>query len=77
MKTGVFAVVLLLLFATLASARPNFVFMFADDLGWGDLGCYGHPRLKTPCLDKMAEDGLLLTNFMWPIRSVRPPGRPS
>ena len=37
--------------------------MFADDLGWGDLGCYGHPRLKTPYLDKIAEDGLLVTNF--------------
>ena len=56
-------IVLLLLFPTLASARPNFVFIFADDLGWGDLGCYGHPRLKTPYLDKMAADGLLLTNF--------------
>lgn len=46
-----------------ASERPNFIFIFADDLGWGDLGCYGHPKLKTPFLDKMAEDGLLLTNF--------------
>ena len=63
MKTGVSAIVLLLLFATLASARPNFVFIFADDLGWGDLGCYGHPVLKTPYLDKMAEDGLLVSNF--------------
>ena len=56
-------IVLLLWAASLASARPNFVFIFADDLGWGDLGCYGHPRLKTPYLDKMAEDGLLQTNF--------------
>lgn len=48
---------------SLASARPNFVFMFADDLGWGDLRCNGHPRLKTPYLDKMAEDGLLVSNF--------------
>jgi len=46
-----------------ASERPNFIFIFADDLGWGDLGCYGHPKLKTPHLDKMAEDGLLLTYF--------------
>ena len=55
--------VLLLLPATRLSARPNFVFIFADDLGWGDLGCYGNTRLKTPHLDKMAEDGLLVTNF--------------
>ena len=46
-----------------ADNRPNFVFIFADDLGWGDLGCYGHPQLKTPNLDKMASEGLLLTNF--------------
>ena len=44
------------------ATKPNIVFIFADDLGWGDLGCYGHPRLKTPYLDKMAADGLLLTN---------------
>jgi len=46
-----------------ASDCPNFIFIFADDLGWGDLGCYGHPHLKTPSLDKMASEGILLTNF--------------
>lgn len=46
-----------------AADRPNFVFIFADDLGWGDLGCYGHAELKTPSLDKMASEGILLTNF--------------
>lgn len=55
--------VLLSLVGAMASARPNFIFIYADDLGWGDLGCYGHPQLKTPYLDKMADDGLLLTNF--------------
>ncbi len=43
--------------------RPNIVFLFADDLGWGDLGCYGHQRLKTPNLDKLAEQGILFTQF--------------
>ena len=42
---------------------PNFVFIFADDLGWGDLGCYGNRRLKTPCLDRLAEQGILFTQF--------------
>lgn len=46
-----------------AAERPNIVFIYADDLGWGDLGCYGHPHLKTPYLDKMASEGVLLTNF--------------
>lgn len=57
------AIALLILTFTLASARPNFIFIFADDLGWGDLGCYGHPNLKTPNLDKMADEGLLVSNF--------------
>lgn len=43
--------------------EPNIIFIFADDLGWGDLGCYGHPHLKTPSLDRMAKSGILFTNF--------------
>ena len=46
-----------------APDRPNFVFVFADDWGWGDLGCYGHPRLKTPNLDRLAKQGILFTQF--------------
>lgn len=49
--------------STRAEDRPNFIFIFADDLGWGDLGSYGHPHLKTPSLDKMARQGILLTDF--------------
>jgi len=44
-----------------ASDRPNFVFMFADDLGYGDLACYGHPYAKTPTLDKLAKEGTWYT----------------
>ncbi len=40
---------------------PNFVFMFADDLGYRDLACYGHPYAKTPTLDKLASEGTLFT----------------
>lgn len=45
------------------AARPNVVVFLADDLGWGDLGCYGHPRIKTPNLDKFAAQGLRYTQF--------------
>ncbi len=43
--------------------KPNFIFIFADDLGWGDLGCYGNRQIKTPCLDKLAQQGTLFTQF--------------
>ena len=38
--------------------QPNFVLILADDLGYGDLGCYGHPEAKTPVLDQLARDGV-------------------
>ncbi|QDT08285.1 sulfatase [Planctomycetes bacterium K23_9] len=44
-----------------AAAKPNILFIFADDWGWGDLGCHGHPYLKTPNLDRLAKEG---TDFM-------------
>ena len=61
-------VVVLSHFATRAAAdelvdRPNFVVIFCDDLGWGDLGCYGHPTIATPNLDRMAAEGTRLTQF--------------
>jgi uncharacterized sulfatase len=41
--------------------RPNIVFILADDLGYGDLGCYGQKRLKTPHLDRLAAEGVRFT----------------
>ena len=50
--------------ATLPSSKkPNFVIIFCDDMGYGDLGCYGHPTIRTPNLDKMAAEGQKWTNF--------------
>lgn len=43
--------------------RPNIVVIVADDLGFGDLGCYGHPRTKTPHLDRLAAEGTRFTQF--------------
>ena len=43
--------------------RPNIVFILADDLGYGDLSCYGHPRLRAPNLDRMAGEGTRFTQF--------------
>ena len=43
--------------------QPNFVFIFADDWGWGDLGCYGHDTIRTPHLDRLAAEGRLFTQF--------------
>ena len=42
--------------------RPNVIFILADDLGWGDLSCYGRPDYKTPHLDHLAKQGTKLTN---------------
>ncbi|HAW99246.1 MAG TPA: N-acetylgalactosamine-6-sulfatase [Opitutae bacterium] len=41
--------------------RPNFVIFLTDDLGWGDLACYGHPVIKTPNLDRFAKQGTKFT----------------
>ena len=46
-----------------AGDRPNIVFLFADDLGYGDLGCYGHPYAKTPALDRLAQEGTRFEQF--------------
>uniref|UniRef100_A0A9J8B8F3 Arylsulfatase A n=1 Tax=Cyprinus carpio carpio TaxID=630221 RepID=A0A9J8B8F3_CYPCA len=45
------------------ASAPNFVLLFADDLGYGDLGCFGHPSSLTPNLDRLAARGLRFTDF--------------
>src|SRR5436309_15354128 len=43
--------------------RPNVVLILADDLGYGDLGCYGCRDIRTPNLDRLADQGVRFTNF--------------
>ena len=44
-------------------SKPNVIFILADDLGYGDLGCYGQQTIRTPCLDRMAKEGMKFNDF--------------
>ena len=55
-----------------AASKPNVVIILADDLGYGDLGCYGHPRFKTPNLDRMAAEGVRMTQLNTPMPFCAP-----
>lgn len=46
-----------------AAERPNLIWIMADDLGYGDLGCYGQKVIRTPHLDQMAKEGMRFTHF--------------
>ncbi len=45
------------------TTQPNIVFIFADDWGWGDLSCHGHPYVKTPHIDQLAKEGMDFSRF--------------
>lgn len=49
--------------AVVAAERPNILFIFTDDWGWGDLSCHGHPYLKTPNIDRLAREGTDFSRF--------------
>ena len=46
-----------------SKSKPNIIFIFADDLGYGDLGCYGQQKIETPNIDALAKRGLRFTQF--------------
>lgn len=65
-RISTFALPLLLLLcfsASVQAAQPNIIFILVDDLGYGDLGCYGQKVIKTPRLDQMAAEGMRFTDF--------------
>ncbi|MFO7901611.1 MAG: sulfatase family protein [Planctomycetota bacterium] len=59
------AIVTTVIFGRPAAAAdpPNFVLIFADDQGYQDIGCFGSPKIKTPNLDRMADEGMRFTDF--------------
>jgi len=66
MKVRSLVVVLIVAFAlnpATAQTRPNIIFIQADDLGYGDLSCYGQRKFKTPNIDRLAAEGLRFTQY--------------
>ena len=59
-----------------ASARPNLVIILFDDLGWGDLGAYGSRAIATPRIDRLAAEGVRLTEYYAPAPYCTPPRGP-
>ncbi len=57
------AIAMLALLPAGAAAKPNIVYIMVDDLGYGDLGCYGQKRIQTPNIDHMAKEGMRFTQF--------------
>ncbi|MEM7015629.1 MAG: sulfatase-like hydrolase/transferase, partial [Verrucomicrobiota bacterium] len=57
------SVLLLSLCFTAVAEKPNYIVIFCDDLGYGDLGCYGSTKNKTPRIDQLAAEGMQFTDF--------------
>ena len=62
-SVGLTLMVSLSLTLGLRAAPPNFIFIMADDLGYGDLGCFGQRRIQTPQIDRLAREGMRFTDF--------------
>ena len=57
---------------TLPTTQPNILVLIADDAGWQDFGCYGHPTIRTPNIDQLAKNGLLCRNAFLTTSSCSP-----
>lgn len=72
MKTMKLIFALFLLHSAAFAAPSNVIIILADDLGYGHLGCYGHPQFKTPRIDQLAAEGARLTRFFTPASLCAP-----
>ena len=74
MKNAIFTFLILFAnsFSIVQAERPNFIIIIGDDISWNDLGCYGHPTVKSPNVDKMASLGLKFTNTYLTASSCSP-----
>lgn len=59
--SGLLFLIPLLAIAQEPKAKPNIIYIYADDLGYGELGSYGQTKIKTPHLDQMAKEGMRFT----------------
>jgi arylsulfatase A-like enzyme len=75
MKRLLLASVLAAFAAASAAERPNIVFILADDIGYGDVGCYGATLVKTPNIDRLARDGRCFTDAHSPASTCTPTRR--
>ncbi|MCM8529762.1 MAG: sulfatase [Lentisphaeraceae bacterium] len=72
MKTFLILFSFLLSASVSADKRPNFIMFIADDLSFNDFGCYGHPNIKTPSVDALAEGGMIFHNAYLTTSSCSP-----
>ena len=63
MRTTILLLLALFLAFPAQSQKPNIIVIFADDMGYGDMGTYGHPTIKTPNFDRMAQEGMKFYQF--------------
>ena len=61
LKTTI-ALLLIISVTAIADTKPNVVYILADDLGMGDLSCYGQKKLKTPHIDRLSKEGMQFSN---------------